>query len=109
MSCADSSVPNGMILGREGGMVNRLHVSVPVFVVSDFTGETAESVAKAASRQFNADSVSIKRFRYVTTLEEAGKVVLQAKEANALLVCTFVNEKIRIFVMSEAEKLGNNS
>ena len=87
-------------------MVSRLHVSVPVFVVSDFTGETAESVAKAASRQFNADSVSIKRFRYITTLEEAGKVVVQAKEENALLVCTFVNEKIRLFVVGEAEKLG---
>lgn len=106
MSCADSGVPNGMLLGREGGMVSRLHVSVPVFVVSDFTGETAESVAKAASRQFNADSVSIKRFRYVTTLEEAGKVVAQAKEENALLVCTFVNERIRVFVTGEAEKQG---
>ena len=100
MYCADD-VP---VPGGDG--VNRLHVSVPVFVVSDFTGETAESVAKAASRQFNADSMVIRRFRYVTSLDEADIVVSKAVEEKALLVCTFVNEKIRLRVVNEAQRQG---
>lgn len=84
-------------------------VPLPVFIVSDFTGETAEHVAKAAISQFASDSVSLNRFRYINNKERAREVLEQAAAENALVVCTLVDHDLRRWFMEKAQLQKNET
>jgi hypothetical protein len=75
---------------------------LPVFVVSDFTGETAEHVAKAAMSQFATDAVTLQRYRYINNQERALEVLEEAGSINALVVCTLVDHDLRRWFMEKA-------
>ena len=77
-------------------------MTVDVFVVSDFTGETAEHVARAAYSQFGADAARLSRFRYISTEEKAEDVLQVAQEKNALIICTMVDHKLRKYFVERA-------
>ncbi len=66
-----------------------------LFVVSDFTGETAEHVARAAASQFGTDSIAFTRYRYINTEDRLAEVVQNALEAQAVIVCTLVDHALR--------------
>ena len=50
-------------------------MSVKIFIVSDFTGETAEHVAKAATSQFNGKDSEMVRFRYVNNQDRLMEII----------------------------------
>lgn len=81
--------------------------SVELYVVSDFTGETAEHVARAAVSQFGPDAVSLVRFRYVSDQEKGMEVLRAAAERNAVLVCTLVDHGLRHWFVQRALEQGN--
>ena len=77
-----------------------------IFIVSDFTGETAETVTRAALRQFNArDIVALRRFRSVDTADKLINICWQAKEHNASIVCTLVSQSVREALMHYAQDM----
>ena len=73
-----------------------------IFVVSDFTGETAHSVSLAAARQFPDKRIKFTRHRYIKDPSMAETVCLEAKDAGAVIVCTLVERKIREAFRKEA-------
>jgi len=75
---------------------------LPVFVVSDFTGETAEHVAKAALSQFATDSIVLQRFRYINNKERALEVLEQADSEGGIVVCTLVDHDLRRWFVEKA-------
>ncbi len=77
-----------------------------VFVVSDFTGETAEHVAKAALSQFATDSITIQRFRYINNKERALEVLEQAESDKAVVICTLVDHDLRRWFVEKARYQG---
>lgn len=77
-----------------------------IFIVSDFTGETANSVAIAASRQFPEKKIKITRHRYVKNPDRSAMICKEAKEANAIIICTLVDHRLRAGFKREAETLG---
>ncbi|MDY3867871.1 MAG: pyruvate, water dikinase regulatory protein [Pyramidobacter sp.] len=81
-------------------------VKSEIFIVSDFTGETAETVARAALRQFDRHCVALRRFRTVDTVDKALNVCWLAKESSALIVCTLVSQPVREALTSLAADLG---
>lgn len=83
-------------------------VKLEIFVVSDFTGETAESVARAALRQFDdvRHIVAMRRFRTVDTIDKLINICWQAKECKAVIVCTLVAQNIREALMRYAADMG---
>ncbi|PIE54249.1 MAG: phosphoenolpyruvate synthase regulatory protein [Dethiosulfovibrio peptidovorans] len=87
-----------MVVGQE----HDLHI----FVVSDFTGETAHSVSLAAARQFPDKRIAFTRHRYLKDLDLARQVCQEARDAGGIIVCTLVEHRIRSFVQREARCLG---
>lgn len=65
-----------------------------IYAVSDATGELAHSLAFAAARQFDNDTVILRRPRTSTT-ERLTKVVREAKADEALIVFTLVSSELR--------------
>ncbi len=79
---------------------------VEVFVVSDFTGETAESVARAASSQFDPQSVKLRRFRYINNIDKAREMLEIASSKHAIVICTFVDKIVRHWVIENSDSLN---
>lgn len=66
-----------------------------VYVISDSVGETAQQVTKAAVSQFNInDNYEIRRFPYVVDSNFLLEVLTSAKNENAIIVYTLVDEKL---------------
>ncbi|MGI6076115.1 MAG: pyruvate, water dikinase regulatory protein [Pyramidobacter sp.] len=78
-----------------------------IFIVSDFTGETAETVTRAALRQFDArDVVAMRRFRSVDTVDKLINICWQARDRKAVIVCTLVSQDVREALMHYAAEMG---
>ena len=77
-----------------------------LYIVSDFTAETASSLVRAAIRQFNSGLISLRRFRYVDTLEKIDEVCRKAREEEAIIVCTLVRRSMRVALRERAQTLG---
>lgn len=76
-----------------------------VFVVSDFTGETIESVTKAAIRQFTNAPVKITRYRYINNETRARTVLEEAKALDAVITCTLVDREVRNWFIEKGKVL----
>ncbi|WP_185748281.1 pyruvate, water dikinase regulatory protein [Metaclostridioides mangenotii] len=64
-----------------------------IYVLSDSVGETAQQVAKAAMSQFYVDETyEIRRFPYISDEKFLIETLHSAKEENALIVYTLVDE-----------------
>ncbi|NCB17533.1 MAG: kinase/pyrophosphorylase [Synergistales bacterium] len=81
-------------------------MALELFVVSDFTGETAEHVARAAASQFGAKKAELRRFRYVNNDERGREVLEEALRSQAVIICTLVDHALRRWFVEEAEKLN---
>jgi regulator of PEP synthase PpsR (kinase-PPPase family) len=75
-----------------------------LFVVSDFTGETAEHVARAAASQFGPEAVEFSRYRYVNTEEKVQEVLREAQQKQAVVICTLVDHHLRKMFVEAAKK-----
>lgn len=72
-----------------------------IYAVSDSTGETAEQAASAALAQFGqSHHAHIRIFSHVRDEEELRKVVVRAKERDALIVYTLVEPELRVRMAS---------
>ena len=92
--------------GRISSMKYNENNLLEVFVVSDFTGETIESVTKAAIRQFTNAPVKITRYRYINN-ETRGRTVLEeAKNLNAIITCTLVDHDVRTWFINKGKVMG---
>ena len=63
-----------------------------LFIVSDATGRTAEQVLEAALYQFQATHVVLHRFPRVLSTPLVERIVAQASELRAVIVCTVVEQ-----------------
>lgn len=75
-----------------------------VFIVSDATGETAETVMLAALSQFKKKDMIITRISNVRTEEHIRSIVKDAVELKGLIVYTLVSERLRDAIKGEAYK-----
>lgn len=75
-----------------------------VFIVSDATGETAETVMLAALSQFKKKDMIITRISNVRTEEHIRSIVKDAVELKGLIVYTLVSERLRNAIKGEAYK-----
>jgi regulator of PEP synthase PpsR (kinase-PPPase family) len=90
---------------REKAMGGRKRINV--FIVSDGTGTTAESVLASVVVQFRGVQFNIRRFPFARTEEQMKDIVEQAPEGKCIIVFTLVSEKVREFLIEQgrAKKL----
>lgn len=75
-----------------------------IYIVSDATGETAETVMLAALSQFKKKDMMITRISNVRTEEHIRSIVKDAVELKGLIVYTLVSERLRNVIKEEAYK-----
>ncbi len=78
--------------------------TIDIYIVSDSLGETAKTVAKACIYQFpNHENWNIKRHPYINNKNLLMDVLEKAKEVNALVMYSMVNQELVDFAKSYCE------
>src|SRR3546814_16352151 len=94
--------PDGFPQGTSSQLMIRLHVHL----VSDSTGETLESVAKACLAQFQ-DVEAIKHYwPMVRSVGHLDRVMREIAESPGLIVYTLVNGDVRRKLENRAHAMG---
>lgn len=75
-----------------------------IYVISDATGETAETVTLAALSQFKKKDVIISRTGHVRSDDHIRSLVKEAAEVRGLIVHTLVSDRLRSTLKEEAHK-----
>lgn len=75
-----------------------------IMVISDATGETAERMVRAASRQFKDTPVNIRTYARVRLEAEVEQLIERAAETHALVVFTVVNPEERDLLWQVIER-----
>jgi len=76
-----------------------------IFIVSDATGSTCETVVRAALSQFNRTNIILHKKQYVREVNEIKKVVEEAMKVDGIIAYTLVSLELREVM----EKEGRNS
>jgi regulator of PEP synthase PpsR (kinase-PPPase family) len=71
---------------------------VYVFIVSDATGATAESVINAALVQFESITPIFKKFPFLKTTEQLSGILAHAQDLDAIVIYSLVSEEIRHWI-----------
>ncbi|MEX6585110.1 MULTISPECIES: pyruvate, water dikinase regulatory protein [Paraclostridium] len=76
-----------------------------IYVISDSVGETAQQVTKAAISQFQLkDDYEIRRFPYVVEVNFLEEILKSAKEENAIVIYTLVENELLTFTEDYCSK-----
>lgn len=74
-----------------------------IFVVSGGTGRTAKQVVKAALTQFPDKTPEIISFSEIREIEKIKNIILHAKNSNAIILHTLVDDNLREFIQTECD------
>jgi len=77
-----------------------------VFLLSDSTGETAESMVQAALSQFREKPAILRRFSNVRSKNQIYEILDRALASQALVVFTLVNSELAQLAYEECDALG---
>lgn len=77
-----------------------------VYLLSDATGDTAESMVQAALSQFGEKPVVLRRFSNVRSKNQVYEILDHALAAQALVVFTMANSELAQLVYDECDALG---
>ena len=76
---------------------------VNIFIVSDGTGATAESVLTSVIVQFKGAQINIKRFPFTRTEEQIREIIKQAPRERCIIVFTLVSEEMRELLIKQGK------
>jgi regulator of PEP synthase PpsR (kinase-PPPase family) len=74
---------------------------IPIFIISDSTGTTAEAVISAALVQFRDIRPVSKRFPYTRTKKQISAVLEQARSAGGIVIYSLVSPELRAWIRRE--------
>ncbi len=77
---------------------------IHIYSISDSVGETSESLIKAALCQFNYTNYEIKKFSFVSTLDELKHILEESKEHKSILFYTLVEIELVDYIKEFAQK-----
>lgn len=75
-----------------------------IYIVSDFTGETAELIAKAAAAQYPQFDMKMVWIPYVTEKAPIDDIIQKAKYFNSIIMFTIVAKELKDYLVELAEK-----
>lgn len=89
--------------------MNRTQKEQWIIVCSDSIGETAEAVVKAAIRQFDAETIRIKRISHISSEDHVREAVQEALTKQAFIAYTLVQPELREMMKRETIAAGVRS
>ncbi len=75
-----------------------------VYLLSDATGETAETIINAALTQFPDDRVKVNRMGRILTRQQVSDQLAKAEREGALVAYTFVDRELAMFADEECDR-----
>ena len=82
------------------------NTTLPLFVLSDGTGETVENLVNAILTQYGNLKIEIFRYKTVRSVAQARAILEEAKLRNAPLVYTVVVPEVRVALSEGVKELG---
>ena len=76
------------------------------YLLSDGTGETAETIINAAVAQFRKDNVTVERIAHILEGSQVSKVLAHAEKKHSMVFYTFVDRELANFTEDECRKRG---
>lgn len=86
--------------------MSNINPEVVVYVVSDAAGDTGELVVRAAIAQFHPINTEIRRAPFITEVEGLQRIVMQAKQNDAIVLFTLVIPHLRDAMKMLADSSG---
>lgn len=78
-----------------------------IYVLSDSIGETGELIAKAAARQFTTDKYfDVRRFPYISSIDQIEKILQEAKDQLSIVVYTTVLDDNKEYYETRGKELN---
>ena len=78
-------------------------VDLWVYIISDFTGNTAQTLTNAVAIQFDIERIETKKFADVSTIDRLSEIINQArKEKNVILAYTIVLPELCDYIEDKA-------
>jgi [pyruvate, water dikinase]-phosphate phosphotransferase / [pyruvate, water dikinase] kinase len=78
---------------------------IPVFIVSDGTGETVDRMVSAILTQWSETKFRVTRYKSIRSLDQAEAIVDEGKNRGAVIVFTLVLPEVREKILSYAKSL----
>jgi hypothetical protein len=78
--------------------------NIPLFVVSDGTGETAEKIISAVLTQYKSLNVRVVRYKTVRTNDQVEAILEEASIQKAALIYTVVDPNVRVAILEGVKK-----
>lgn len=82
----------------------KTNTNIPLFVVSDGTGETAEKIISAVLTQYKSLNVRVVRYKTVRTKDQVEAIIEEAKIQNAAIIYTVVDPEVRMAIVEGLKK-----
>jgi len=82
------------------------HLDPAIYVLSDSVGDTGETLAKAAASQFDFEHLEIRRIPFLKSVQQLEDALMEAKQANAIVVYTIVFPALRAALEAKTQLLG---
>lgn len=73
-----------------------------IYACSDAVGETAETIARATSRQFPGEPIRVKRFGHIENDDEIREILTEVKRTGGIIAYTLVQPALRETMVQEA-------
>ncbi len=75
-----------------------------IYIISDSTGETAQTVVHAALSQFDSDDIKLKLFAHIESMKDITGIIGQINKEKGFIVYTIVKPELRLFLKEESKK-----
>jgi len=77
-----------------------------IFLLSDSTGDTINSILRSTLVQFDSKDVKENNFSFIKTKEQIYKILVKASDYDSLVLYTLMNKDLENYLIQESEKLG---
>ena len=75
-----------------------------VYIISDSTGETAQTVVHAAVSQFNSNDIKLKLFAHIESIKDIQGIINKINREKSFIVYTMVKPELRLFLKEESQR-----
>ncbi len=75
-----------------------------VYIISDSTGETAQTVVHAAVSQFNSNDIKLKLFAHVESIKDIKGIIDKINREKSFIVYTMVKPELILFLKEESQR-----
>ena len=80
--------------------------NITVYVLSDSIGETGEQVARAAVSQFNPSKYEVRRFPYITDVDQMKEIFEEARRERSVVLYTIVIDELKEAAITMGKAYG---